>query len=110
MVYGSLSRVTKRSAEDIPGGGGGQPPVRPVLNISARFCPGGPGILVHFLKISPKSALKQVQAELGILAYSPALAEVTSCHRSFVSVHIRIFSGTPACPQLTDRGIGKPQV
>lgn len=29
MVYGSLSRVTKRSAEDIPGGGGGQPPVRP---------------------------------------------------------------------------------
>lgn len=33
--------------------------------------------------------MKQLQAELGILAYAPALAEVTSCHRRFVSVHIR---------------------
>lgn len=28
MVYGSQSRVTKRSAADLPGGGGGQHPVR----------------------------------------------------------------------------------
>ncbi|XP_029875772.1 uncharacterized protein LOC115343664 isoform X6 [Aquila chrysaetos chrysaetos] len=55
---------------------GGQHPLRPVLNTSARFCPGVPGIPGHFLKISPKSAVKQLQAELGILAYAPTLEKL----------------------------------